>query len=427
MQVLIFMDGADRLTTLRDILLTLCIVCLALMSVAQDAQSQPSSSVVPSGPLANTPASPAAPCTPAWSPLSGTKESMRELAAEAENQSDLIFEGEMGPAQLKEGTLDLSGALTTQKQGHYYVIEFNISRVYRGPTRETFTVLTNAMDAPCGFDFDSGKTYLIYADAIAGTPIYVTHGDKPTASIEQSGPALRFLRGDPPRQEDSLDPKAYDEYIHAQSGSVCGHVLAADLKPFAGAVVELWSVNDTAVPPESQYVKSDSDGRFCIKDVIDGKFWLSAEKVDESYDYRFLGYYPTGTDRAQALPVEVAGKSNVSGLQIVLQRQDLYTVTFRIIPAKDKFHSKPAAIIINRKDGDALYSGLGSTIVDDRGISKPILRFAPGRYVISTLFGMPSVATVVGLLADKAKLSMPEQEVEITGSGEVVLRIMPPD
>lgn len=354
---------------------------------------------------------------------------MRELAAEAMGQSDIIFEGRMGPGELKEGSLDLSGALLIPKKGHHYEMEFEASRVYRGPsTKRSFVLHYNAIDTACAFDFNSGERYLIYANAIPGTGNYVTHSGKLNSLIEKAGPALRVLRGEPPQPEDSLDPKAYDERIHAQFGSVCGKVLGPDGKPLSDAVLLLWPVDDNGAPPKEQNGTADSDGFFCIRDVMDGKFWLAAMKYEKESQSRLLGYYPTGFDRSNAVPVEVVGRATVSGLQLTLQRQYLYTNTFRIVPAKHKFHSKPAAIILKSKNEDNVYYHDESTAVDDDGVARPRLSFAPGRYVVSIFFGMRSTgAAAVGLLADEAKLPLPEQEVDITGNGEIVIKVMPPD
>jgi hypothetical protein len=353
---------------------------------------------------------------------------MRDLAAEAMNRSDIVFEGQMMRGEMKEGMLDLSGTLLTQTKGHHYEMEFEASRVYRGPSQRSFVLFYNAIDTPCAFDFNSGEIYLIYADAIPGTGNYVTHAGKLNSLIEKAGPALRVLRGEPPEPEDLLDPKSYDDRIHAQFGSVCGKVLDLDGKALSGAVAHLWSVDDDGTPSKEQVSTSDTDGSFCIRDVVDGKFWLAATKYFHEGKFRLVGYYPTGFDRSNALPLEVAGKATVSGLQVAVQRQELYTVTFRIVPAKHKFHSKPAAIIIKSKNGDTLYYHDESVAVDHDGVARPVIGVAPGRYIVSIFFGMRSTGVAaVGLLADEAKLPLPQQEVDIASSGEIVVKVLPPD
>ena len=237
-----------------------------------------------------------------------------------------------------------------------------------------------------------------------------------------------MLRGEPPQPEDLLTPKNYDDRIHAQYGSVCGQVFGPDGKPLFDGVLELWSVEDETFLPKTQYAYSDSEGRFCIQDVVDGKFWLGGEKYEHASKSRLVGYYPAGIDRSQAVPVEVNAKAHVEGLQFALQKQDLYIVTFRIVPAKHKFHSKPASIVVTSKNGDALYGHQESIGVDDDGVARPLMTFPPGRYTVSIFFGMRAPgAAAVGLFANQAKLPLPEQEVDITSGGELVIRVMPPD
>jgi hypothetical protein len=161
---------------------------------------------------------------------------------------------------------------------------------------------------------------------------------------------------------------------------------------------------------------------------VDGKFWMGAVKYEQGGKSRLVGYYPAGIDRSKAVPVEVAGKAKVSGLQFALHEQDLYSVAFRIVPAKHKFHSKPAAVIVKSKNSDPFYYHEGSDAVDARGVCKPPLRFAPGHYTVSIFFGMQSHgAPAVALLAEEVKLHMPEEEIDITSNGELVLKVTPPD
>jgi len=353
---------------------------------------------------------------------------MRELAVEAINRSDIVFEGRMGRGVLKEGMVDLAGTLLTQTKGHHYEMDFVASRVYRGPSKRIFVVFYNAIDTPCAFDFNSGHIYLIFANAIAGTGNYVTHAGMLDSPIEKAGPALRVLGGEPPEPEDLLAPKAYDDRIHGQFSSVCGQVRDLDGKALSGAVVSLWSVDGDGTPPKQQNSTSDSDGSFCIRDVLEGKFWLAAAKYENGGKSRLLGYYPTGFDHSNALPLEVKGKVTVSGLEVAVRRQELYAVSFRIVPAKHKFQSKPAAIIVKSKNGDTLYYHDESVAVDDDGVARPLLRFPPGPYIISIFFGMRSRgAAAVGLLADEARLPLPQQDIDISGSGEIVVKVLPPE
>ena len=352
---------------------------------------------------------------------------MRELAAQAAEQSDIVFEGRMGPAELKEGTLDRSGNLSSRTQGHYMEIQFSVARVYRGKSKSRFVVLANDPEIPCGLYISSLDDYLVSAKAIPGTTHYVTDAGMLTVPVERSGPALRLFRGVPPREEDLLEPKAYDDFIHAQFGSVCGQVVSTADKPLPDAVVTLWSVDDDGFPPKYQRGNADANGSFCIRDVADGRYWLGAEKYSPTGEFRLLGYYPAGTDRSKALPVEVAAKSKVSGLRIALQEEGRHTVTFRVIPAKGNFHSKPAALIFKSKNGDPLYYFEASSVIDADGVCRLPLKFAPGRYLVSTFFGLKSNAAAVGLLAAGADIPMREQEIAISRSGELVLRIMPPD
>lgn len=76
--------------------------------------------------------------------------------AEALERADAVFAGEVTSIKFK-GTSPyrLSSADPVE-------VEFKVSRVWKGPLRETFTVETENSGISCGYQFKKGRNYIVY-------------------------------------------------------------------------------------------------------------------------------------------------------------------------------------------------------------------------------------------------------------------------
>ena len=77
--------------------------------------------------------------------------------AEALERADAVFAGKVTSITFK-GTSPyrLSSADPVE-------VEFRVSRVWKGPRRETLTVETENSGISCGYQFKKGRTYIVYA------------------------------------------------------------------------------------------------------------------------------------------------------------------------------------------------------------------------------------------------------------------------
>jgi hypothetical protein len=145
---------------------------------------------------------------------SNAGKTMRDVAvsySEGSNSSKIVFEGLVEAQDVKTGPIGApANVLSMTLRGAHRSVSFRVLRAYRGQATGTVIVLTGTGLGDCGFDFETGKQYLIYADAIDGVDLF-TSICTGTSPMEQAGPALRFLRGENPAPEDLLDVKDYYE------------------------------------------------------------------------------------------------------------------------------------------------------------------------------------------------------------------------
>lgn len=216
---------------------------------------------------------------------------------EQTSATEMIFEGTVERQEVSSGSIGASsGVLSMTERSEHRVVTMRLVRVYRGDAQVRVTVITGLGTGDCGFDFENGRTYLVYAERLKGDVLF-TSICMATASVEESGAALRLLRGEPPLPEDFVDSGTrHREFLKKTMGSVCGRVIMPDGKPLGDAVVELLRVREEPLPAETLERHSDTDnskedGSFCVKGSSPGKYLLDALDNDLPDNTRWVGYY----------------------------------------------------------------------------------------------------------------------------------------
>lgn len=353
---------------------------------------------------------------------------MREVAAsysEGRNAGKIVFEGLVEKQNVEPGPIGSpDAALSMTMQGAHRVVSIRVSRAYRGQVSGTVTILTGMGLGDCGFDFETGKEYLIYANRIDATNLS-TNICSGTAPVEHAGPALRFLRGEKPAAEDLLDPETYQDKVESGwYGTACGRVTKADGTPLGGASVDMTQMRDEAVLPEvaSDPNESKPDGSFCIPSIRPGKYVLTAEKEDFDSSIRWMGYYPGVQAHSGAIPIEVRAGESLSDLHFSVTEQPLYTVRFRIVtPDGDTLPLENLGVAIDSTERDALAYHLSQNENED-GVF--VAAYVPsGHYVIQT-FILPDFRT--GEVPPAiSKCNMARQQVDISSGSEILLKLTP--
>lgn len=374
-----------------------------------------------------TAATPTRACTCAPSRLNKQVKTMRDLA-DLENEvtagSTLVFEGLVKSQEVKTGPIGApSNAMSMTRRGVHRVVTIQVLRTFRGNLNGSVTVLTGIGTGDCGYDFETGKEYLIYASSLDGGVLF-TSICTATAAMEEAGPQLRSLLGEPPTADDLLDSQNYYKKFAPQwTGKVCGRVTKPDGGPLARADVVMTQLREEPLPAmtASDPNLSKPDGTFCIEDVSPGKYLLTAEDVDYDANTRWMGFYPGVTEHGEAKSIEVTEGTSLSGLNFRVQNQPVFTVQFRVVTSD----GSPVPLEYLRIRIDSSYTD-PLAYHEDQGLEKDgtcsLGLVPPGHYSVMT-FLRPDFRTGK-VPADVATLQMAKEEIEINGESEVLLKLV---
>ncbi len=123
----------------------------------------------------------------------------------------------------------------------------------------------------CGYDFQAGETYLVYADSDEGSNVLSTSSCTRTRRLSDAGEDLTYLLVYKDRPEESTRLEGFtttDEYY--QLGFDEMHDPETTKAPAAGVIVELQSDRLT------RYAESDRNGRFVFDGLRQGDYKVSA-------------------------------------------------------------------------------------------------------------------------------------------------------
>jgi len=208
----------------------------------------------------------------------------------------------------------------------YRLVTVRVTEVFSGRKQEKFELRTGLGGGDCGFDFETGESYLIYAFRNA-EGIFYTDMCSHTSQTEYAEPDLRILRGKPPAADDLLDEETYrTKFRAAHMANVCGRVIRSDGRPVSDSVQLVRERHDgfplPGYPPREWFTQSKPDGAFCFEYVPRGRYFLSAREYDEKTDIQFSGVL---SKFWRPLPISVEAGKSVSGLTLVLHRELLFS------------------------------------------------------------------------------------------------------
>jgi hypothetical protein len=349
---------------------------------------------------------------------------MRELAAQ-KNSVTVIFEGTVESQRVESGPIGPpTGALSMTSYGTHRVVAIRIARSYRGEVRSIATVFTGIGQGDCGFDFETGKEYLVYAESVGGTLLF-TSICTGTAPLEHAGPALRLLRGQPPTEDDLSDPESYyEKFMPKWTGSVCGRVTKPDGTPLGKAEVDVSEVREKPLTPNiaSDPNLSKPDGSFCITYVRPGKYLLTAQDYDYGARTRWMGYYPGVTKPSDATPLEIKPGGNLANVEFSVHRESLYTVRLRIVTSDGSPPPwKNLAVTVDSPERDELALHIDRDVSEDGSCTLNLV--PPGHYSASAYI-QPTFETG-DAPPQVTKWKSDQKEINVMGDMEVVLKLIP--
>ncbi|HTP67906.1 MAG TPA: hypothetical protein VMJ35_03305 [Dongiaceae bacterium] len=353
---------------------------------------------------------------------------MRDVAAfysEGSNSRKVVFEGLVETQDLKTGPIGPPiNVLSMTPGGTHRAVSVRVLHVYRGQVSGNVIVLTGMGIGDCGFDFETGKQYLVYADRIDAESLF-TSICTGTSSSEQAGPALRFLRGEKPTADDLLEPEVYYEKVGSKSyGTACGRVTKTDGTPLNKGLVGMTQVRVEPFPPMvvSDPDLSKPDGSFCIRSIRPGRYLLTAERPDYDTNSRWMGFYPGVTKHSDAVPIEVHAGDALSDLHFSVQKERVYTLRFRIVaPNERPLPLEKLGVSVDSSDRDELAYHLTQNRGENGWYSAGYV--PPGHYVVQT-FIQPDFETGT-FPAELSRWRMAKQEVDVTSDSDIVLTLYP--
>ncbi len=268
--------------------------------------------------------------------------------------------GDVVPADLEESTPVMQ-------------VSFRVSRSYRGVQQQAVKVETGLGGGDCGFRFEKGKKYLVYAykddSGRLSTGICTA-----TALLQESQANIAYLRGE------AMLP----DNIHAssQSGSeICVRIVkneATDSLEDVDDQVWLFRVGSTS-PIPSEELERNEKGNFCASNVEAGDYHLMFSEVVSESPISFL-YYP-GVMRASEATAIVIKSGEPSPTNIVFKVPSERTFSVAgVVSTPNNFH-QPAGtrVILISTDRPFLLLDYAQDVAPDGSFLFP--RVLPGRYL----------------------------------------------
>ena len=99
--------------------------------------------------------------------------SQKEIAKQALSDSTAVFSGEVADVE---------------KQGRTATVTLRVSEVWKGPEQGTLEVATSSQESACGYPFEEGQEYLVYAER--GFKVHLCSETKP---LSKAGMNLQLL------------------------------------------------------------------------------------------------------------------------------------------------------------------------------------------------------------------------------------------
>lgn len=278
---------------------------------------------------------------------------MREVAEWYSTRPDvaLVFEGKAVQQELRSGSLGAPlAAMSMTISGQQRVVQFDVTRVFKGPNQAHLTIVSGVGTGDCGYVFWPGESYLVYASA-GPEGKWFTSICSGTNSVEDSETAIRFLTGEQPTADDLLSPQEYQTQFYKnvlpkRTGSVCGQVLKPDGSPLKGADVKLWEMRQDGLPPRGgdDPNTSSDEGHFCVESVPPGKYFLTAESADYDHDARYIAIYPGVNSQEDAVQLSIEPGVRLPDVKFSTFHQSVYTISIRVV-APDKTLTRTVAVL----------------------------------------------------------------------------------
>ena len=325
-------------------------------------------------------------------------------------RADEIFEGKVDRADLKSPLLDASvGDIVPAniEQGEpVMLVSFTASHFYRGIQQQHVTVQTGLGGGDCGFPFEIGREYLVYAykDDSGRLTTGICTG---TGRLEESAVDLAYLRSEQLPIDHGLP--------RSDPGKLCVRI-AKTTADSADARLLLLRVGNVSPIPVGE-AEATKSGRFCA-DVEPGDYHLLYLGGNEDSPTSFA-YYPGVTRISDATPITIRPAQSISNLIFKIPPQPIFSVTGSVATSNDSRLPAEAKVILISAD-QPFFSLFYSQDVLPNGTFQ-FSRVLPGKY-----WAFVDVDSDSGRSDSKSSWSTRKTEVIVQGDvGQLSLTIIP--
>jgi hypothetical protein len=298
----------------------------------------------------------------------------QHLAEWAAKGQDAIFEGKVEGLELRwkfvEARIGDLVSADIEQEPPEMEVSFDVLRSYRGAEDKHVKVRTGLGGGDCGFDFETTKIYLVFANKDDSGELS-TGICSPTALLEESRSNLAYLRGE-------LEiPESNQKKFATDRGALCGQLVLDNPAGTTDSQILLFRVGDKS-PVPSDEIEPGADGSFCARDLKPAKYLLLFKHgPDESPDS--FAFFPGVVKLSEATEVEVAPGETVSHLLFKVPSRQTYTVGGRISGFnKSKRQAAPKVMLVSAADRFLLALGYSADVATDGTFTLP--HVLPGKY-----------------------------------------------
>jgi len=245
-----------------------------------------------------------------------------ELAART--KADAIFEGKVESVELgwklneaQVGDVIPTIATDLDHNGPVILVSLEILHSYRGDQRKSTRLSTGLGGGDCGFDFEVGKKYLVYASKDEAGELS-TSTCAGTARLEKGRTNLPY------RQGNRVAPAAIKE-TSTTTSALCGRVVPIDASDSIDGLVLVLGAGSKSPVPYNE-AEPSTDGSFCVTDLNPGKYHLLFVNTSAQSLTSFV-YFPGVTNLSEATAIEIMPGDNPSGLVFNIPAQATFSVS----------------------------------------------------------------------------------------------------
>ncbi len=288
------------------------------------------------------------------------------------NENDVAFEGTVTAAHLKWDLLEAKEGdfISANLDGDppRMQISFDISSVLSGTQMKKIEVNTGVGGGDCGYPFEVGKRYKVYATKDESGHFYT--------GICSHSSLVRESKADAGSIPPSSEVSEKTEPPTLQLASLCGRILSSDPETATEDRLLMIAVGNKSPVPTNE-VELEADGSFCAANVEPDEYYLAYIGATEEGTIS-IGFFPGVTSFSDAKTISLQPGQKVENILLKIPFQPSYTVSGRVVAFDKTFARLQPKVSLLSTD----YLQIGWTYAQDLAANGTFTfsRVLPGKY-----------------------------------------------